>query len=179
MKTIKIALLIPTLLLAGCDTNKFLARPENTNLEFWITERHTYDELKEKGCTYLPGWFGASEFLDSRYTALEDEEGETTVRPDVYVTYLLSGYPDTLDKSAVTFIEFNDPLIYVYGLTIESTKEQIYSTMKNNRFKELDSGKYVNGIPYYRFLKNNCVFKFSSTEITIGASSTNKHHVYY
>ena len=51
------------LLLGACSSNKkdsdiYLDRPEDTNLEFWITQKVSFEDLDNKGCTYLPGWDG-------------------------------------------------------------------------------------------------------------------------
>ena len=56
--------------LCSCSTF-YLKKPADTNLDFWITERAEHQEFEEKGCTLLPGWFGAAEYLDHRYVAEE------------------------------------------------------------------------------------------------------------
>ena len=177
MKTLKIALLFPTLLLAGCIKNKFLSRPEDTNLEFWITERPTSDEINAKGCTYIPGCFGCSIFLGSKYSQIE-VDGKL-VLPETYVMYTLTGYPDLIDRSAITGINIKDPSIYVYGLTIESSIEEITNRMLSLKFKKGETENLANGETYYYFHKNNCTFSFSSGRIGIGAHSTNKYGIIY
>ena len=76
----------------GCSNsiNPYLERPIDTNLEFWITQKVTFDEFKDKGCTFLPGWFGADEYLDSRYQA--DISTGIVRAPEIHVTYLVTGY---------------------------------------------------------------------------------------
>ena len=59
----------------GNGNSKYLDRPEDTNLEFWITQKVEWKDFEEKGCTFLPGWFGADEYLDSRYQAVEEDGG--------------------------------------------------------------------------------------------------------
>lgn len=160
--------ILPTLILPSCSSNKFLKRPEDTNLLFWITERVSAEDFKGCGCTYLPGWFGAAEYLDRRYEAIE-EEGHSRA-PDVHVTYLTSGYPDALDASAITRINITDPTITVYGLTMNSAPDVVESRMKELKFKVNKNGAYY---------KNNCTFYFSRECISINAPSTNKHHIVY
>lgn len=167
----KIALFFPIipLLLSGCSLNKFLKRPDDTNLEFWITESWSSEDFKNKGCTYLPGWFGAEEYLGSAYELIEDEEGHKEV-PDIHVKYLRSGYPDARDSWKVTHIEITDPTIVVYGLSMNSSKEEVKNRMKELKFKENDYGA---------FIKNNCTFTFSNEYIVINAPSTNRFHIVY
>ena len=172
--------LLLTLLLVACSSNKkdediYLDRPEDTNLEFWITQRVTFEDFENKGCTYLPGWFGADEYLDSRYVA-DTSEG-MAVAPEVHVTYLVTGYPDTLDDKAVTHIEITDPSIMVYGLTINSTDAEI-----SNRMSEItNSFSYVTTV-YERYLSyniKNCSFSFMSEKIVIDVPVTNNSGIVY
>jgi hypothetical protein len=161
------------LLLSGCSLNKFLKRPDDTNLEFWITESWSSEDFTNKGCTYLPGWFGAEEYLDSRYEPIKtiEENGyERLLVPEVHVTYLRAGYPDARDGWRITHIEITDPTIIVYGLSMNSSKEEIKNRMKELKFKENEYGGYY---------KNNCTFSFSDEYIVINAPSTNNSHIVY
>ena len=172
-KTAFIFISIIPLLLSGCSLNKFLKRPEDTNLEFWITESCSSEDFKNKGCTYLPGWFGAEEYLDSRYEPIKiiEENGyERLSVPEVHVTYLRAGYPDALDSWRITRIEITDPTIIVYGLNMNSSKEEVKNRMKELKFKENEYGG---------FYKNNCTFTFSNEHIVINAPSTNNSHIVY
>ena len=181
MKTLKIALLFPTLLLAGCAENKFLSRPKDTNLEFWITERCTFDDLQAKGCTYLPGLFGGSVFLGSGYTPVEGSEGKL-IAPTESVSYTLSGYPDVLDKGAITYISITDPKIYVYDLTIESSFKEIDAKMSKLKFKKAGVSFVMTTdgcFETHSYAKNNCKFSFSKHNIRISAATTNNQNVIF
>ena len=172
-KTAFIFISIIPLLLSGCSLNKFLKRPDDTNLEFWITESCSSEDFRNKGCTYLPGWFGAEEYLDSRYEPIKtiEENGyERLSVPEVHVTYLRAGYPDARDGWRITHIEITDPTIIVYGLSMNSSKEEIKNRMKELKFKENEYGGYY---------KNNCTFSFSDEYIVINATSTNNSHIVY
>ncbi len=151
--------------LSSCNQSKFLDKPNNTNLEFWITEKVEREQLKD--CTYLPGSFGASLYLDSRYDAITSNNANSiNIAPDVHVTYLLSAYPDYSDGGLyVTSISITDPTINVYGLTMASRTEDIISTMTSIGFSKGAENRYS---------KNNCVFTFRESEIIIGAEVTNK-----
>ena len=90
------------------------------------------------------------------------------------MTYLVTGYPDLKDNACVTKINITDYNIYVYGLTINSAKEEINQTMINIGFTVHNNG---GDILYYG--KNNVVFGFSKDEITIEAATTNKTGIIY
>lgn len=173
----KIALVLFSLLaftLPSCGGNgnsKYLDRPEDTNLEFWITQKVERKDFEEKGCTFLPGWFGASEYLDSRYQAVE-EDGGMPRQPEVCVTYLMEGYPDTSDKQkSVVDIYISDPEIFVYGLTMKSSKEEI-----GKRMDELGAKKEENeGV----FTIKTACFSFSERCISISVPVSNKYHIIY
>ena len=161
-------------ILYSCSTF-YLKKPADTNLDFWITERAERQEFEEKGCTLLPGWFGAAEYLDHRYVA--EESGDMAVAPAVHVTYLLSGYPDTKDEWAVTRIHITDPEITVYGLTMNSTNTEIEGRMADMTDKFHYSE--VNDVLHISFNVGKCVFDFSSSAINIGVATTNKEEIIY
>lgn len=175
-------------LLAGClcacalgacgesASYKFLDRPENTNLELWITQKLEAEDIKDM--TELGGCFGCRLFLGSKYTpAYYDGNSFAPSTPNgPYVEYEASGYPDSSDSYHITGITIKDPEVTVYGLTMNSTKEEISRTMKDEGFHEHCEGEYC------KWSKHNCVFNFynnSDNEIYIGASSTNLHHRIY
>lgn len=162
------------LLLSACTPSEkviYIDRPEDTNLEFWITQRVNSIDLEEKGCTFLPGWFGASEYLDSRYAAIDD--GSMLTAPEIHVTYLLTGYPDTLDERAITRIEITDPTITVYGLTLNSTYEEINKRMTG----VADSISTENQNTLFKI--RNCSFTFTNERILIQVPVTNKSGIVY
>lgn len=168
------------LLFGACSSNKkddtfYLDRPDDTNLEFWITQRVSFEDLEEKGCTYLPGWMGADQYLDSRYEA--DTSGEMVVTPEIHVTYLITGYPDTLDDRAVTRIEITDPSITVYGLTINSKDAEISKRMAGLA----DSFSYVTTVNecYLSVTIKKCSFSFMKEKIVINVPVTNNSGVIY
>ena len=173
-------LLIPFLATLSCAslTDLYLEKPVDTNLEYWITERVSGQQLLDNGCTYLPGWFGAEEYLDSKYEPIQ-EEGRMATAPDIHVTYLITGYPDTLDDRAITRISITDPTITVYGLTMNSSSEDIVNRMKQVGGKKLDSGEATDDNEHYSYLIGNCTFIFSKVSIYISAPVTNKYNVVY
>ena len=168
MKLHRLLIIVP-FLLTSCNKEFRLKRPDDTNLSFWITQEITDEDIYEKGCTLIPGWFGASEYLDGKYTLNENEEGDRL--PDTYVTYLVSGYPDVLSKSsAVVKINITDPEITVYGLTINSSKEEIENRMKSVSGASGKERTYSIG---------KASFYFSEECINISVPVTNKQHVLF
>ena len=157
------------------NNNVYLDKPVNTNLKFWITQKVTYKDFTED--TYIPGWFGAEEYLDSRYEAIiGDEQDAMSYRiPDIHVTYLVTAYTDyTSPQTAITRIEITDPEINVYDVGIQSTKEEIEQAMLKEGFMQ-HKGSDGND-SYY---KNNCVFYFTDSKLTINAYVTNKNNVVF
>lgn len=180
MKKMKPLCLILLLATQSCTSivNLYLEKPTNTNLKYWITERVSSQDLLDNGCTYLPGWFGAEEYLDSKYEPIQ-EEGRMATAPDIHVTYLITGYPDTLDDRAITRISITDPTIIVYGLTMDSSSEDIANRMKQVGGKKLDSGEATDDNEHYSYLIGNCTFVFSKVSIYISAPVTNKYNIVY
>ena len=178
MRIKALLLTLPLIITTGCNKTEsdiYLSKPKDTNLEFWITERVTYKDFENKGCTYLPGWMGAEEYLDSRYTA-ETSEG-MAVAPDIHVTYLLTGYPDLLDETAVTHIEITDPTITVYGLTFESSERETSERLH----KISNKSAYITTVDecYDAYQIKNCWFHFMSDRIIIDVPTTNKDGIVY
>lgn len=174
MRFAKYLILFPVIFaLSSCGKNgqSRLDRPEDTNLAVWITEPLDRNALTEKGCTSLPGWFGAEEWLDYRYEA---KDGKA---PEQSVTYLFQGYPDVSDAWVATRIQISDPEITVYGLTMASAQEDIIRRMGALGFARTDDKTNPD---YSAFEKNSCHFSFSDTGIYIATDSpTNKNHIVY
>ena len=168
--------LISSLILTSCThDDNYLERPSDTNLEFWITQKVNEQEFKDKGCTYLPGWIGAEEYLDSRYVA--DTSEEMAKAPDVCVTYLLTGYPDLKDNPAITRIVITDPSITVYGLTINTSESAKIERMHPicTRFSFVTTTEEC----YFSCGVGRCTFSFMSDRIIIDASTTNNSNIVY
>jgi hypothetical protein len=171
MKKAAISMIMALLLLSASSCsfslNKYLDRPKETNLAYWITQTVTEDDFKD--CTLMPSGFGMDVYLDGRYSG-EIAEDNSVILPDVYVCYSASGYPDAVDHYCVTEIDITDPAINIYGLTMNSTTETVKKTMTSHGFRKLENGNYT---------KNNVVFSFSKSRIYIHAPSTNKLGVMY
>ncbi len=149
--------------LSSCGESKFLDKPNETNLEFWITEEASHDSFKN--CTFLPGLFGGDMYLDSRYEGVIREGSLMVEAPEIHVVYTVTSYPDYSDGgSYVTGIDITDPNINVYGLTMKSSKDEISKTLSNLGFLNDKNNCWR---------KNNCWFTFGGSGIYIGAHVSN------
>jgi hypothetical protein len=140
MKQIALLLVLMMILfiLSSCSWFKTIpARPEDTNLEFWITQdvsKIDFSRYRE-----IVGWFGAKQYYGSGYMPETDENGYEA-DPEYYVKYLITAWPDYADGGKyITLIEFTDPKVKLYGLTVDSSLdefEQIFSKMRYDITKD-------------------------------------------
>ncbi len=145
--------------LTGCTVGK-LKKPE-TNLEFWITEN--VDNVDFSDYEQRFGLMGGKEYYGQGYTPATDENGEQ-VDPEECVIYTVTSYPDYASrKQHITRISITDPAVNVYGLTINSSYDEISSTMENEGFEPKGSG----------YVKGKVFINFSSKEIQIRVDVTN------
>ena len=158
--------------LFGCG-EKGVERPE-TNLEFWICDN--VDDIDLSNCKERYGIMGGREYYGSAYTPTINEDG-TQTDPEECVIYTITSYPDYSDKTqCITHITITDPAIYVYGLTVKSTAEEIETAMKNYGFKIVEAGAgWDPDNPYgLLFKKGKINLNFSDNFIRITADVSNK-----
>lgn len=110
-------------------------RPEDTNLEFWITQDvagYDFSEYEKK-----LGGFGCRVYYGKGYHPTEIREGcdSYMVDPEYCVKYWVGSYPDEADRGTfITRIEITDPNVTVYGLTCESSCEEFGETFRRMGF---------------------------------------------
>ena len=176
MKFKMIVCLIPFLLSACSKTSvkPSLEKTNDTNLNFWITQKVTYEEMKEKGCTYLREGYAVGEyvFLDSDYTLPEDQPEILFYKlPEKCVVYDIGNYPrGNSGTKAITYIYVSDPEITVYGLTINSSEEEIDKRMKKIAGEPKSARTYQ---------IENVTFKFYWDGIYIEAEVKDKQIIVY
>ena len=175
MKFKMIVCLIPFLLSACSKTSvkPSLEKTNDTNLNFWIAQEVTYEEMKEKGCTYLREGYAVGEyvFLDSKYTLPEDQPETLYKLPEKSVTYTIGNYPKgNSSAKAITYIYVSDPEITVYGLTINSSEEEIDKRMKKIAGEPKSARTYQ---------IENVTFKFYWDGIYIEADVKDKQFIQY
>ena len=142
------------LIFCGCTVD--LSKKNDTNLEFWIAEDvsdvdfSTYEERF--------GLMGGREYYGSDYTPTIDENGERR-DPEHCVIYTITSYPDyAFGKSHVTRITITDPSVTVYGLTIDSTLQEIDDTLSDCGFRRAyNSNDYKKGKTTIRFSDDTIV----------------------
>lgn len=136
-KLVALLLLLCTfsLFFTSCTGKSAIAKPEDTNLEYWLLE-----SPYNKNWTELPNGYWMEDFYGKSYLAegyepIVDENGNLTA-PEHCVIYSTGNYP-LVDKGVkrITDIRITDPQIYVFGLTINSTREEINEVMTKNGFE--------------------------------------------
>ena len=152
--------------LVGYGSNR-LKKPE-TNLEFWIAENVDNVDFSNYQMKY--GMFGGNMYYGTGYVPTLDEN-EQQIDPVHCVIYTVTSYPDYINKSQhITRIEITDPKIKLYGLSINSSNEDIKRVMEEQGFK-VTEGEY--GITAE---KGKFTFSFNkhSNYISISAKVSNK-----
>ncbi len=160
MKKFIVFLLLPIILLTSCSANKVTKRPENTELEFWITEDVGEVDFSNHNVNY---GFGVREYYGLGYEVGDEE----------YVSYHITAYPDYANGgSFVTRIEVTDPNVKIIGgLTCKSETNLWNKVLTERGFenKELSTthGVWESGKFMIRISQNDgkCSFMMSA-EVT-------------
>lgn len=157
----------------SCTVQTTIPRPEENNLEFWITDDVT--DFDWVGHDEIYGGFGFREFLDKRYKAVITGENEyDRGYPEYYVSYHVSSYPDYSSKTkAITTINIADPTITIYGISFNSSLEEIEKAMKENGLRRNTKDERC------CFTKGNINIVFFDKQIIIDAESTNRFGIIY
>ena len=162
--------------LTGCV--RVVDKPTDTNLEFWITENVTDYDFSEY--TYVPSW-GAWVYYGKDYSPVVMTLDGYPVEPEHCVIYTVGSYPDESSSGHhITRIDITDPDVTFYGITLESTDEEIIAAMTKNGYKQ-NTEKYAD-TPWsdcLYFEDGNVSFMFEDDEITIKAEVTNKHGIMF
>ena len=180
-------LLLPLLLLCitllamvGCTSNKILAKPQDTTLEFWVTEKVTGEDFKDHYS--VVGVFGAYVYFGKDYQPNEITEENSDIQPKHCVTYTVTAYPDYSSNNGkfdtVTRIQITDPQVSIYGITCHTSLEEFDETMKELGCKvSKDSDRiHTATLGKMRFK----LFSFNGEgELSISVEVTNKHGIVY
>ena len=107
---------------------------EAVGLEFEIAQK--VEESDFEGHDEIYGWYGAREFLGKEYKAVSaSEEDEMATRPEVYVSYIVTAYPDySSEEQAVTEIRIMDPKVSVFGHNIDTPVEEFDNSLREKGF---------------------------------------------
>ncbi len=127
------ALWLCVLSLSACGDDPILAKPEDTALEFWITEKVSREDFQEHYC--FEGVFGGLIYLGKDYPPPETAEDHSLIFPEHYVQYTVTAYPDYSSNKGifdtVTKIQITDPDVSVYGITCNSSLEEFDKVFTN------------------------------------------------
>lgn len=164
MKKILLMLLIVfSIFTIGCNTK--LPNP-NTNLEYWICDN--VDNVNWENHQEKYGLFGGSEYYGLGYTPTIGKDNEQ-IDPEYCVIYTVTKYPDYSSKNShITRIVITDPNIEFYGISLNSSFEEIKDVMKDIGF-EIEENESI-----IRASKDKFLFKFTNTRIIISVGVTNK-----
>ena len=131
--TLTLLLCMFTLLLSSCGISKEarIEKPEDTNLEYWLL-----DSIDADNCVILEDLGGGTIiYLAEGYELVLAENGKMEA-PQYAVKYYVSNYPlaDLGVNKRISRIEITDPEINVWGLRVNSTREEIIATLEKNGF---------------------------------------------
>ena len=168
-KTKLIALLLLlctlTLIFSSCARDK-IDKPEDTNLEYWLLDKPNKKEWTELSNSH---WLDDNHYLAKGYDPIIDENGNRSA-PEQSVIYTVSRYPLIyLGIKKITHIKITDPSVYVWGLTVNSTREEVEKvmtglgftpSMNNNEIYATNNGNY------------SFTFRYDSKTMEIGYSTT-------
>ena len=116
------------------DSDKKGPAIDAVGLEFEIAQRVELSDFA--GHDEIPGWFGATEYLGKEYKAVPaSEEGGMASRPEVYVSYIVTAYPDySSAEQAVTQIRITDPKVTIFGHNMATPADEFDKTMQEKGF---------------------------------------------
>ena len=171
-----LALVIITVAFSSCgDGVDSLDMPKSTDLEFWVTQDVADVDFSEHEEIF--GWFGAREYLGKGYKAVTNVD-ENPSYPVQYVSYIVTAYPDYADGGQfVTQITVKDPTVMVFGLTVNSSPEEIDSAMSEAGYDVVEKGSGVTG-----FVSDEGVavtFDLVAKTITVGVSVSNREGIIF
>lgn len=112
-----LALLMTSIIsLSSCTKNEKIPKPENTNLEYWLLDKPNKKDWIQ---------IDSNCYLAANYEVLKDENGNLYV-PEYAVVYYIDNFPvSEFGIKKIDGIVITDPNVYVWGLTINSTREEM------------------------------------------------------
>ena len=126
-----------TLMFSSCAEEK-LDKPADTNLEYWLLDDPNTDEWTKSGDDFL-----STRYLAKGYEPVLDKDGNTTA-PENRVVYYVENYPiKEIGTKKILGIWITDPNVYVWGLTVNSTREEVVEIMEKMGFETRDQSPYT------------------------------------
>lgn len=136
-------------------------RPENTTLEFWITENVDAMDLSKYQKVYdYPSDEVRTAFYGAGYSSVLDSAGNE-IKPEHYVLYGVGAYPNnSTSNNYITLIEITDPSVYLYGLSVECSADEFDQTFEALGFEIQIQDKSETRIERYA-IKDGIVIVFT------------------
>ncbi|MBQ7603510.1 MAG: hypothetical protein IJU75_01005 [Clostridia bacterium] len=161
----KLVLLLSVMLLFGCS--KPAVHPDGImpddvfGLDYWIYCDVTGESFG--GFRKLESW-GITDYINGKYYT-PDEAGLLKLPDGEYVSYGVSEWPDFSDgRKYVTSIFINDSDVMIFGLTGDSTTEEISAVLESKGFTK---SEYVNNGRGYVSPDKGWKIYFDETDSTI------------
>lgn len=130
-KIITLVLLLCTLLLllSSCGAQPAIAKPEDTNIEYWLLEEPVKDNMTEV----------LSNHMQVRYMAA----GYTEESKDGCVYYETHRYSNkVIGTHKIDVIIIEDPEVTMWGIDINSTHEEVKAALSEVGFDEISYEEY-------------------------------------
>ena len=151
--------------------------PEDSPLEFWITENVEDVDFSDHDEGAM---FGGHMYLGKGYHTYRMEDGQGPMLPDIYVAYIVTRYPDySSPGSAVVEIRITDPAVTLYGLTVDSSLEEWDAVMGEMGYDIRGLGAPGNSGIRHWAEKDGFHFSYGGGEISIRAEVTNKQRIIF
>ena len=143
----------------------------DSNLEFWFKDKvgaNTFSKHQEK-----PGMMGGTQYYGLKYKPDVNEEGYC-LDPGECVVYTVTSYPDLSDSAQyVTHIYISDPEVTIYGLTLQSSQEDIKTRMETEGYTVTIEESKVSAA------KDDVTINFIEDAIYINVAVTNEHGIVF
>ena len=129
-KLVALLLLLCTfaLFFTSCTGESAIAKPEDTNLEYWL-----FDEPNKENLTLVRSGRSYKLFLASGY---ENVDVKYTCEPNAVYYKTNKTSIGLINRNRISQITITDPEVTLWGLTINSTHEEFHATLTQVGFEE-------------------------------------------
>ena len=150
-KLVALLLLLCTfaLFFTSCTGKSAIAKPEDTNLEYWL-----FDEPDEDNLTLLQSDGSYKRYLAAGY---EHIDGNPGCVPNCLYYETSKTLIGLTNSNRIRKIIITSPEVIVWGLTVNSTHEEFYKTLTQIGFKETYRSEEF-GYSTYKFIDNKRIY---------------------
>ena len=132
-------------------------KPSDAKLAYWVGDIIDNEEIDQD---YIVAGFEKNYYLDHNYIFEILDDGSKNI-PKTHVYYSLKNYDDS--RMIVSAISITDSDITIYGLSMNSSKNEIYDKLTSYGFIYVDG--YYGMDPEYR--KDDLTLRIDSSFISI------------